>query len=75
LTGGHLILPGVDASKQAQERVEPFLHPHPAPSSVAVRWSGVALDNFSTPACAIPRHEHVENLVHIILCGSGKTKS
>ena len=70
LTGGHLILPGVEVKREG--RVEPFLHAHPALSSAAIRWSGVALENYSTPACVIPHHEHVENFVHVVLSGEGK---
>jgi AraC family transcriptional regulator len=70
LTGAHLILGGVDVRREG--RVEPYLLTPPELSSVAVRWSGVALENYSTPACVIPRHEHVENFVHVVLCGSGK---
>jgi AraC family transcriptional regulator len=32
----------------------------------------VAIENYSTPACVIPRHEHVENFVHLVLSGSGR---
>src|SRR6201991_3281135 len=70
LTGAHLILGGVEVKREG--RVEPYLNTQPALSSAAVRWSGVALANYSTPPCVIPRHEHVENFVHVVLCGSGK---
>lgn len=51
-------------------RVEPFLHTHPKLSSAAVHWSGVALEDHLVPACVIPRHEHVENFLHVVLSGS-----
>jgi AraC family transcriptional regulator len=70
LTGAHLILGGVEVKREG--RVEPYLNTQPALSSAAVRWSGVALANYSTPACVIPRHEHVENFVHVVLRGSGR---
>jgi AraC family transcriptional regulator len=53
-------------------RVEPFLHVHPTLSSADVRWSGLALEDYSTAACVIPRHEHVEHFLHLVLRGSVK---
>jgi AraC family transcriptional regulator len=51
-------------------RVEPFLHSHPTLSSSSVRWAGLAVEDYSTPACVIPRHEHLENFLHVVLRGS-----
>jgi hypothetical protein len=48
----------------------PFLHVHPAISSADMRWSGIALEQYSTPACLIPRHEHLEHFVHVVRSGS-----
>jgi AraC family transcriptional regulator len=53
-------------------RVEPFLHFRPALSSSSVRWAGMAVEDYSIPACVIPRHEHLENFLHVILHGSEK---
>ena len=64
------ILPGVEVVREG--RVEPFLHFHPTLSSAAVRWSGLAVEDYSIPACVIPRHEHVENFLHVVLRGSVK---
>jgi len=64
----HLILPGIEVRRQG--RVEPLLHAHPMLSSSPARWSGVALEEYSVPACVIPRHEHVENFLHVVLQGS-----
>jgi AraC family transcriptional regulator len=69
-TDRSLILPGVEVMREG--RVEPFLHAHPTHSSADVRWSGLALEDHSTPALVIPRHEHVENFVHVVLRGSVK---
>ena len=55
-----------------QGHVEPFLHAHPTLSSSSVRWKGVAVEDYSIPACVIPRHEHVENFLHVVLSGSVK---
>jgi AraC family transcriptional regulator len=51
-------------------RVEPFLHAHPTLSSSSVRWSGVAVEDYSIPPCVIPKHEHLENFLHVVLHGS-----
>jgi AraC family transcriptional regulator len=48
----------------------PFLHVHPAISSADMRWSGIALEQYSTAACVIPRHEHLEHFVHAVRSGS-----
>src|SRR5260370_31361322 len=52
--------------------VEPFLHAHPIRSSTDVRWSGLALEDYSVPALVISGHEPLENFVHVILRGSAK---
>jgi AraC family transcriptional regulator len=51
-------------------RVEPLLHCHPRLSSAAAHWPGVVLEDYTVPACIIPRHEHVENFLHVVLRGS-----
>jgi AraC family transcriptional regulator len=51
-------------------RAEPLLDCHPALSSAAVSWTGIAVEDYSIPACVIPRHEHVENFLHVVLRGS-----
>ena len=68
--GGSLILPGVEVRREG--RFEPFLDAHPTLSSADVRWSGLALEDYSLPALVIPKHEHVENFVHVVLRGSVK---
>lgn len=65
-----LILSGVEVRRQG--RVEPLLHTHPTLSSTPAQWSGVALEEYSVPACVTPRHEHVENFLHVVLQGSVK---
>ena len=69
-TGARLILPGVEVVRAG--RVEPFLQAHPTLSSAAVRWAGLAVEGYSLPACVIPRHEHVESFLHVVLRGSVK---
>jgi AraC family transcriptional regulator len=53
-------------------RVEPFLDSRPSLTSSLVRWAGVAVEDYSIPACIIHRHEHLENFVHVVLRGSVK---
>ena len=65
-----LIVPGVEVMREG--RVEPFLHAHPTLSSAEVRWSGLALEDYSVPALVIPQHEHMEHFVHVVLRGSVK---
>jgi AraC family transcriptional regulator len=64
------VLSGVEVVREG--RVEPFLHDHPTLSSSSVRWPGLAVEDHSIPACVIPRHEHLENFLHVILGGSVK---
>lgn len=64
------VLPGVEVIRDG--RVEPFLGTPPRLSSTAVRWGGVALDNYAVPAVLIPRHEHPEDFLHLVLRGSAK---
>lgn len=68
--GRSLVLPGVEVMREG--RLEPFLHAHPTLSSAQVRWSGLALADYSVPALVIPQHEHVEDFVHVVLGGSVK---
>jgi AraC family transcriptional regulator len=53
-------------------RVEPFLHAPPTLSSSSVRWAGLAVEDYSIPACVIPRHQHLDNFLHVVLRGSVK---
>jgi AraC family transcriptional regulator len=69
-TAGPPFLCGVEVMRKG--RVEPFLHFQPAMSSSSVQWAGVAVEDYSIPGCVIPRHEHVENFLHVVLCGSVK---
>ena len=69
-TDGRLILPGIAVKREG--RIEPFLRAHPTLSSDAVCWTGVAVEDYSIPACLISRHEHVENFVHVVLRGRVK---
>ena len=61
---------GVEVRRAGQ--VEPLLHAHPQLSSSAAHWSGLVVDYYNVPACILPRHEHVETLLHVVLEGSGQ---
>lgn len=67
--GAHgVVIPGVEVLREG--RVEPFLRARPTFSSVAIQWAGLAVEDFSIPACVIPRHEHLENFLHVVLSGN-----
>ena len=53
-------------------RKERFLEAPPTFSSSAVHWRGIALENWSVPAVLIPRHEHPEHFLHVVLSGTVK---
>jgi AraC family transcriptional regulator len=65
-----LILPGVDVVREGRE--ERFLEASPTLSSSPVHWRGIALENWSVPAVLIPRHEHPEHFLHVVLRGQVK---
>jgi AraC family transcriptional regulator len=52
--------------------LEPFVDARPALSSAHARWSGIALEKYSTPAISIPRHEHPELFLHMVVSGTAK---
>ena len=63
-----LMLPGIEVKRKG--RFEPLLDAHPTRSSAHVRWSGLALEEYSVPAMVVPKHEHAEHFVHVVLRGS-----
>jgi AraC family transcriptional regulator len=69
-TGAATILPGVKVVREG--RIESFLDAHPSLSSAALGWAGLAVEDYSLPARVIPRHEHIENFLHVVLRGSVK---
>jgi AraC family transcriptional regulator len=68
--GRSVILSGVEVIRKG--RVEPFLHARPTLSSARASWSGLAVEDYSVPACVIAKHTHVENFLHVVLRGSVK---
>jgi len=65
-----IIVPGVDVLRDGRE--EPFLATRPTLSSVPAQWEGIALENYSVQAVLIPRHEHPEHFLHLVLRGNVK---
>jgi AraC family transcriptional regulator len=69
-TLNRIILPGVEVIRAGH--VEPFLNVRPRISSAGGQWGGVAFEDYKVPACLIPRHEHLEHFLHVVLRGSVK---
>jgi AraC family transcriptional regulator len=64
------MLTGVEVVRKG--RVEPLIRAHADLTSAAVGWKGIALESHSIQACLVPRHEHIENFLLVILSGSAK---
>src|SRR5262245_34822873 len=62
------VVPGVEVIRKG--RIEPFLAARPALTSTAIRWGGLAVEDYRIPACVIPPHEHVHHFVHVVLSGA-----
>jgi len=69
-TVGGLVVPAVIVVREG--RIEPFLDRRPTNSSARAHWGGVALEKYTVPAVFIPRHEHPEHFLHVVLSGSVK---
>jgi AraC family transcriptional regulator len=67
---GLVVLAGVEVVRHG--RVEPLLHPGQMLSSATGHWSGIAVEEHSTPPCVISQHTHIENFLHVVLRGSVK---
>ena len=62
------VVPGIEVVREG--RVEPFLHAHPALSSAAIQWGGLAVEDYHVPACVIAQHEHMHDFLHVVLSGT-----
>jgi AraC family transcriptional regulator len=51
-------------------RVEPLLEVQPRLSSV--QWSGLAVEEHSIPDCVVPRHEHIDDFLLVVLGGGAR---
>jgi AraC family transcriptional regulator len=65
-----ITLPGVNVVHEG--RTEPFLGSHSAGPRSAMQWGGVALEKYKVPAVFVPRHEHPEHFLHLVLSGTVK---
>jgi AraC family transcriptional regulator len=65
-----VFLPGVDVVREG--RKERFLETRPTLSSSPLHWRGIALENYKVPAVLIPRHEHPDHFLHVVLQGAVK---
>lgn len=67
------VIPNIDGVNVMREgRIEPLVCTHPELTSTAVGWSGIALESHSIQSCVMPRHEHIENFLLVVLNGSDK---
>ncbi|WP_213806099.1 AraC family transcriptional regulator [Granulicella sp. dw_53] len=66
-SGNRVVIPQVSVVRAGQ--VEPFLDVSPTSSSASANWGGIALEHFTIPAVFIPRHEHPEHFLHVVLNG------
>ena len=71
-TVNHLIVPAIDVVREG--RPEPFLDSRPTRSSAFSQWGGFALENYTVPAVFMPRHEHPEDFLHVVLSGPSSTR-
>src|SRR6267143_5252347 len=65
-----IILSGVDVVRDG--RAEPFLDSRPIRSGAPAQWGGIALEEYKVPAVFVPRHEHPEHFLHLVLNGTVK---
>jgi AraC family transcriptional regulator len=64
------IVPRIDVLREG--RAEPFLDKQPTLSSSPMQWGGIALEGYAVPALFIPRHEHTNAFLHLVLAGRVK---
>jgi len=65
-----ITLPGVNVVRQG--RTEPFLGCHPGGIKVRSALGRIALEKYKVPAVFVPRHEHPEHFLSLILSGTVK---
>lgn len=68
--GGRLVVPRIDVVRDGL--AQPFLYTPPTCSSPSGQWRGIALESYAVPAVFIPRHEHPEHFLHVVLSGTVK---
>ena len=68
VTSDHPIPTGVEVVRAG--KVEPFLSTPPTHTAASAVWGGITLENYEVPAVFIPRHEHPEHFLHVVLKGA-----
>jgi AraC family transcriptional regulator len=68
--GRRLIVSGVNVIREG--RAQPLLHTISTRSSDAGQWEGIALQSYTVPAVFIPRHEHPEHFLNLVLHGASR---
>jgi len=53
-----------------ENRSQRFLEIQPTLSSTSGQWGGIALESFNMPAAFLPRHEHPEHFLQLVVNGS-----
>src|SRR5690242_18194942 len=64
------IVPGIGVLREGRQ--ERFLDRQPTLCSSSAQWGGIALESYAVPALFIPRHEHTNAFLHLVLSGSVK---
>lgn len=67
---GRLVVHAVNVVREG--RAEPFLDSRPTKSSAPAHWGDIELEDYTVPAVFIPRHEHPEHFLHVVLSGTVK---
>ena len=63
-----IVAPRVDVLRAGH--IEPLLNTRPMVSGTPVRLGGIAIEKHLTPSLVVPRHEHTEHFLHLVLRGS-----
>src|SRR4051812_45269699 len=66
--GCRIALPRIEVLREG--RVEPLLEVQPRLSSV--QWNGLAVEEHSIPGCVVPRHEHIDDFLLVVLDGGAR---
>ena len=69
-SAGLPVVHAVNVVRQGQ--VEPFLDSRPTKRTAVARWGGIDLEDYTVPSVFIPRHQHPQTFVHLVLQGAVK---
>ena len=67
-TDDSLLSTGIDVVRDGSSRR--FLEIQPTLSSASGQWGGITLEDYDVPAVCIPRHEHPEHFLHLVISGN-----